>query len=80
MRRFYFHLIERGQFIEDFEGLMLVDESAAIDEAKRNARGIVAHEIRDTGTASLDRSIEIVAEDGGFRFRVAFDAALSIQS
>ncbi|QQV78154.1 hypothetical protein H5J25_05400 [Sphingomonas aliaeris] len=80
MHRYFFHLIERGQFIEDLEGLMLADEESAIEEAKRNARGIVAHEIRDTGTASLDRAIEIVAETGDFRFRVPFDAALSIRS
>jgi hypothetical protein len=80
MHRYFFHLIERGQFIEDFEGLMLADEDSAIEEAKRNARGIVAHDVRDTGTVSLDRAIEIVAETGGFRFKVPFDAALSIRS
>jgi hypothetical protein len=79
MRRFYFHLIERGEFIEDLEGLVLADEPAAIDEAKRNVRGIVAHEIRDSGTLSLDRTIEVVAEDGSFLYRLAFDAALSIR-
>jgi hypothetical protein len=77
MPRFYLHIRSAGEMIVDEEGLELPGLKAAISEAVRGARGILAGEI-ETGFLRLDQAIEIHDAQGLHVRTVPFTDTVSI--
>jgi hypothetical protein len=63
MPRFYFHLHNSIESVDE-EGAVLPDMQAARQEAIRNARDIIANEIRYSGQIHLSHWLEIEGECG----------------
>ena len=79
MARYYFHLREEGECIEDEEGIELPDLGAAHGLAITNARMIIAHEVTSSGVVPLDPIIEIADETGNIAGSVTFREAISLR-
>lgn len=78
MARYYFHLREEDDRIEDEEGIELPDIEAARQLAIKNARTITAHEVTGCGVVPLDLVIEIPDEAGRITGTVAFRETISL--
>lgn len=77
--RFYFHLREDGDRIDDEEGIELPDLGTARDLAINNARTIIAHEVTARGVVPLYPIIEIADQAGCVAGTVAFRETTSLQ-
>ena len=77
MPKFYFCLLECDVVIDDPDGQLFADIDAAVFDAIRQIRSMVALEIAEMGEADLTRAIEIVGQGGDAR-RVAFSEAVSV--
>ena len=76
MPRFFFH-IRDGESIEDPDGMYLPDTRSARLEAVRNARDIMAEDVR-RGRLALSSWIEVADENGEAIFAVPFSEAVEI--
>jgi hypothetical protein len=76
MPLFFLHMYS-DERIEDFEGLFLEDAEAARHEAVRNARDILAEELRH-GRLPLKGRIEVADENGQPILAVPFREAVQI--
>ena len=76
MPRFFFH-IRDGESVEDPDGMFLPDARSARLEALRNARDIMAEDVR-RGRLQLSSWIEVTDEQGEAIFAVPFSEALEI--
>ena len=76
MPRFFFH-IRDGEPIDDPDGMFLPDTRSARLEAVRNARDIMAGEVR-RGRLQLTSWIEVADENGESIFAVPFSEAVDI--
>jgi hypothetical protein len=76
MPRFFFHLRD-GESIDDPDGVFLPDTRSARLEAIRNARDIMAEDIR-RGQLSLSHRIEVTDENGEPILAVPFREVVEI--
>lgn len=76
MPRFFLHLRD-GETVCDEEGMLLPDVEAALEEARKAARDVMADQVKQ-GYLTLRDCIEIVGEDGQRAAMVAFRDALQI--
>jgi hypothetical protein len=77
MPRFFFNL-HGGLDVRDREGLILAGEEEALVEAIRNARDIMAEDVR-RGLLCLNDSIEVVDTGGARVLTLAFRDAVAIE-
>jgi len=77
MPRFFFNLRD-GDELRDEEGLILADAEAVREEALRNARDIMAEEVRH-GHLCLKDKIEVADEAGEPVLTLPFRAAVVIE-
>ena len=77
MPRFFFHLRD-GESIDDPDGVFLPDTRSARLEAIRNARDIMAEDIR-RGQLSLSHRIEVTDENGEPILAVPFREVVEIE-
>ena len=78
MPRFFFH-IRDGDPVDDPDGMYLPDVRSARLEAVRNARDIMAEDVR-RGRLRLSSCIEVADENGEAIFAVPFAEAVDISS
>ena len=78
MPRFFFHLRD-GESIDDPDGVFLPDTRSARLEAIRNARDIMAEDIR-RGQLSLSHRIEVTDENGEPILAVPFREVVEIEN
>ena len=76
MPRFFFHLRD-GESLDDPDGIFLPDTRSARLEAIRNARDIMAEDVR-RGRLALSSWIEVTDENGEAIFAVPFAEAVDI--
>jgi hypothetical protein len=74
--RFFFHL-RNGESLEDPDGIFLPDTRSARLEAIRNARDIMAEDVR-RGHLSLSQRIEVTDENGEPILAVPFREVVEI--
>ena len=77
MPRYYFHVCNGEGFTEDEEGLELRDEAAARKTAIKEARALMADELRD-GQLNLASFIEVEDEKRERLFTLTFEEAVAI--
>ena len=77
MPRFYFHIRDGDQLIEDPDGSELPDLEAARAEALEGARTILAEKVR-TGALVDGQRFEIVDESGTVRTTLPFREAIKL--
>lgn len=77
MARFFFHLHERGKFIQDDEGVERSDTASIYAEALRAAREVMCAEVAE-GRLSLDCHIEVRDAAGETVMTVPFKDAVAI--
>ena len=77
MPRFFFNLRD-GESIDDPDGIFLPDTRSARLEAIRNARDIMAEEVR-RGHLSLSHRIEVTDENGEPVMAVPFREVVEIE-
>ncbi|MDB5667533.1 MAG: hypothetical protein JWL74_483 [Alphaproteobacteria bacterium] len=77
MPRYFFH-IRNDVDVDDPEGTLLTDESAARGLALDSARDLVCAHIREHGGVNLDHRIEVADESGTLLFSVTFRDAFTI--
>ncbi|NOJ40336.1 DUF6894 family protein [Bradyrhizobium australiense] len=75
MARFYFHLREMDQLVTDDEGVELPDQSAALREAQRGARDLLADAIK-TGKDTVPDAFVIADEQGREIATLLFETVL----
>ena len=78
MPRFYFH-VYNGEKAADDDGVELPDWEAAVDHATREARTIMAEDLKESGRLALHHRIE-VADCEGPVATVRFEDAVEIES
>lgn len=78
MPRFHFHIRDSVSLVGDGEGLVVFDEDAAILEAERFVRELVAIDVRLDGVVRLDQTIEVAYPDGSLLKRVEFSDIIQI--
>ena len=78
MPRFYFHLRIDGTRVLDEDGSEHVDLGTAIVDARRQARDLLGHEVRETGVLDLSRAIEIEDEERHIRHRLLMADTITI--
>jgi len=74
---YYFHVLDRGELIEDPDGLELCDLAAAREECSRIVQGILGEEGWRGGLVA-DRRFQIVDELGRTVLIVPFTALATI--
>jgi hypothetical protein len=79
MSRFYFNFVEDGRILPDPEGCELSGSDTACNQAMRHIREMISHEIRETGTVCLSRSIAI-SDDNGSVADICFNQAVHISA
>lgn len=77
MPLFYFHICNGYGFTEDHEGQQLTDESAARTQAIKEARAVMANDLRD-GTLDLSSFIEVEDEKRQLLFTLVFEEAVRL--
>ena len=75
--RFYFHVCEGKEFIEDEEGQDLPGPEDAKRVAVHSARSLMAEDLQH-GELNLSSSIEVDAGGGKHLFTVTFDEVVTI--
>jgi hypothetical protein len=75
MARFYLHIVDGDQTIEDLEGAEFSGPDAARDEALISIREVIGHEILSGQGLRLDRSI-VIESDGVTTGQILFAEAL----
>ena len=78
MPRYFFHMIEGDDFVEDPEGMELPDIASVHEEAIQAAREILASKVR-TGQIIDGQQFLIVDEDGRQITTIPFKAALHFE-
>ena len=78
MPRFFFH-VHNGVDAADEEGTELADWEAAVEHATREARAIMAEDLKGSGRIALHHRIEIADDDGPVA-TVRFADAVEIES
>lgn len=78
MIRFFFHSREGSHSVPDDEGQLFPTTDAAIANAVREARALMAHQVRN-GRLNLHGEIEIIAHEGVRVVSIAFDQALEVR-
>lgn len=73
--RYFFNIRDGETFIADPEGSDLGSLEAAIDEAKANAREMIAERLR-TGAALRDQVFELTNDSGDIVARIDFKDVL----
>lgn len=79
MARFFFHLHDCGTFIEDPEGRDFPSLDDAVEQAKSDARGLLAAEIAE-GKLCLGCRIELVEESTGQAIIIPFATTVHLES
>ena len=79
MPRFYFHIGDGHGFIEDDEGIDLLDQAAARTKAVEAARDLMAGDLRD-GQLDLTSFIEVEDEAHRLLFTLTFAEAVTVNS
>jgi hypothetical protein len=79
MPRFYFHIGDGHGFIEDEEGLDLVDEASARRNAVAAARDLMASDLRQ-GRLDLTSFIEVEDDSHRLLFTLTFAEAVTVNS
>lgn len=77
MPRFYLHISDGHEFIEDEEGMELKDAEAAREEAIRGARDVMAEDIR-SGELNLSSFIEVEDEEGRWLLTISFGEVVEL--
>jgi hypothetical protein len=77
MPRYFFHLHECNDIIEDPEGRVPPDVEEALFEARNDARDLLAAEVRN-GKICLGCHIEAVEQDTGATYVMPFKPLLEI--
>jgi hypothetical protein len=77
MPHYFFHICNGTGFVEDEEGRSLADPALARAAAFREARAIMAEEMRD-GVLNLASFIEVEDKEAGTAFTVTFAEAVQI--
>ncbi len=75
--RYYFNLREGSDYISDEEGVDLPDLDAALAQAKRGARSVLADEVLK-GRLPLSIVMEVSDEQGSQVLELPFDRVVSI--
>jgi uncharacterized protein DUF6894 len=78
MPRYFFHLRDRAQRLQDEEGRELPNVETARKVAVMNARAIICDEVLQ-GTVSLGETIEVEDEAGRALLSVAFSEAVAFR-
>ena len=78
MPHYHFNLHNSIGFVADEEGQELADLDAARAEALRNARGLMAEEVRG-GRLDLEGKLEIVDGRGTVLLTLAFAEAIELE-
>lgn len=78
MPHYHFNLHNSIGFVADEEGQDLPDLDAARTEALRNARGIMAEEVR-VGRLDLAGKLEVVDGGGASLLTIAFAEAIELE-
>ena len=78
MPRFFFHLRD-GESVDDPDGVFLPDTRSARLEAIRNARDIMAEDVR-RGQLTLSHRIEVTDENGEPILAVPFREVVEIEN
>ena len=76
MKRYFLHVQEPSQFIEDPEGAEFESLDLAIVEAKAAARELVADRLECAGPLGIRRSMNIGDESGNILATIPFKDAL----
>ena len=78
MPRFYFHVCDGTDFIEDEEGRDLADVATACSEAVKGARSIMADDLQ-RGQLDLSSFIEVEDERDELLFTLTFSEAVDLK-
>ena len=77
MPRFYFHVCNGNGLTEDYEGQQLASVEAARSQALKEARALMAEEMRE-GELNLASFIEVQDEQGEYLFTLQFEEAFKV--
>lgn len=77
MTRYFFHLIGDGERVVDTTGVELPSEDAALREAERGVRDMLAEDLQSGGAFTAGWVVEVTDGTGLTRLTVTFDNILT---